>query len=310
MNKFSPKNLVLPIAVICVGFVAIISLDGYLDRIRPGIPAGYEDSDLAFNGSRLKGFALGFEGLMADWYWMRSLQYIGGKIAASKTALNIDDLRYLNPRLLYPYLDNATDLDPHFIGLYSYGAIVLPAIDAEQAIAIAKKGIDNNKETWQLYQHLGFIYWKLERYKEAADAYRIGSEIPGSAGFMKMMAAKMEHNGGSRDTARIIYRDMLSGSEEKAVKDVAELKLKALDSLDDREAIDKVLADFKEKTGRCAGNFGEITRMLMNVNLPENRQFSVDPANRLVDPTGAPYLLDKDMCRSRLDVENTKLPPE
>jgi tetratricopeptide (TPR) repeat protein len=190
MRSTNLKSAVLPVAIIIAGFAVVVVLSGFLQNIRPQLPDDYEDRDLAINGSSLRGYTLGFEGLMADWYWMRSLQYIGDKILHSPDKdINVDDLRNLNPRLLYPYLNNATDLDPHFIEAYSYGAIVLPAIDPAKAIAIAEKGIANNPNEWRLYQHLGYIYWKLGKYENAAETYEKGSEIAGAPPFMKLTAA-------------------------------------------------------------------------------------------------------------------------
>lgn len=307
MSRNVLRSIVLPAAIIVAGLAAVIGLSGFLDRNRPELPSGYDDSDLSMNGSKLKGFALGFEGLMADWYWMRSLQYIGGKIVNSKGDINIDDLRELNPRLLHPYLDNATDLDPHFIAAYSYGAVILPAIDPQKAIAIAQKGIDNNPNEWRLFQQLGYIYWKLGRYADAADTYEKGSQIPTSSAFMKLMAASMRSEGGSRATSRAIYRQMLADSADEQVSITAKRRLMQLDSLDERAAIDRVLADFKEKNGRCANSFGEIAVSLFQVKLPEGREFRVDSAKRLVDPSDAPYILDKENCRTKLDVEKTQV---
>ena len=303
------KNTILPLAIIVVGFAGVIGLSGYLDRIRPVLPADYDDSDLTMNGSRLKGFALGFEGLMADWYWMRSLQYIGGKLIKSNAEfVNIDDLSNLNPRLLYPMLQNATDLDPHFIAAYSYGAVVMPAIDKEKAIEIAQKGIANNPTEWRLYQYLGYIYWKIGRYDLAADTYERGSEIAGAPPFMRLMAASMKTEGGSRTTAREIFRQMLADSDDPMVKLTAERRLKELDSLDEREAIDTALADFRERTGRCASTLAEIAPSLLQVKLPAGNEFMVDRAGNLIDPTEAPYVLDKENCRVKLDAARTGLP--
>ncbi|MBX7056077.1 MAG: glycoside hydrolase family 15 protein [Pyrinomonadaceae bacterium] len=303
------KSTILPLAIIIAGFGGVIGLSGYLDRIRPALPADYDDSDLTMNGSRLKGFALGFEGLMADWYWMRSLQYIGGKIIKSNSDfVNIDDLSNLNPRLLYPMLQNATDLDPHFIAAYSYGAVVMPAIDKEKAIEIAQKGIVNNPSEWRLYQYLGYIYWKIGRYDLAADTYERGAGINGAPPFMRLMAAAMKTEGGSRSTAREIFRQMLADSDDPMVKLTAERRLNEIDSLDERDAIDKALADFRERTGRCAYSLAEITPSLLQVKLPAGNEFMVDRAGNLIDPTEAPYLLDKENCRVKLDAARTGLP--
>ncbi len=163
------------------------------------MPEGFEDEDLALQGAKLKGYALGFEGLIADWYWMRSLQYIENKVVKSPDeTLNIENLTALNPRLLYPLLDNATTLDPQFMAVYAYGAVVLPAIDKEQAIKLTEKGIADNPNEWRLYQQLGYIYWRLDNFEKASLVYTEGAKIVGAPPFMSLMAAKMKSEGQSR----------------------------------------------------------------------------------------------------------------
>jgi tetratricopeptide (TPR) repeat protein len=309
MTKSISRSIILPAAIVIVGIVAAAVLSGQIERVRPAMPDGYDDSDLSMHGSAIKGYALGMEGLLADWYWMRALQYVGNKILNARAEdVNLDDLRNLNPRLLYPYLENATDLDPHFMAAYTYGALVMPAIDAEKAIEITKKGIAHNPDQWRLYQHLGYIYWKLGRYDEAADAYEQGAQIPGAGGFMGLMAATMRTEGGSRETAREIFRQMLAGTDDPAIKITAERRLAELDWQDEREAIDKVLAEFRARNGRCVSDLAEIMPMLMRVRLPDGHDFRIDKSNRLVDPTGAPYQLDRENCRVKLDPEKSGLP--
>jgi len=303
------KNIVIPLIVIVAGFTAIVFVGPRIEAAKPKLPATFTDSDLSMNGSRLKGYALGMEGLLADWYWVRSLQYIGDKMVnAPDEKIDLDNLNSLNPRLLYPLLNNATDLDPHFVGAYSYGAIVLPAIDKEQAIALATKGITNNPNEWRLYQHLGYIYWRLGQYDKAAETYGKGSEVVGASPFMKIMAAAMTNDAGSRSTARSIYRQMLSESTEESIRSTAERRLAFLDWQDEQDAINAVLAEFREENGRCANSFGEVATQIFQKKLPEGRNFNVDAGKRLVDPTGAPYKLDRDQCVVTIDKEKTKLP--
>lgn len=298
----------ISIALIIAGFVAVFVLSGFTERNRPALPAGYEDEDLALHGAKLKGYALGFEGLIADWYWMKSLQYIGNKFLNSKETVSLDNLNPLNPRLLYPYLDNATTLDPKFMGVYEYGAVVLPAIDQEQAIKLTRKGIENNPNSWRLYHYLGYIYWRLGDYEKAAEVYQQGSQVAGAADFMRSMAAKMKSEGGSRATAREIYRQMFEEAQDAQAKENAAAHLAKLDSLDDLEAIQKQLDDFKSKNKRCANNWREITPLLRTAELPGGRNFLVDNSGSLVDPSGAPYVLDKENCVIKLDRERTKIP--
>ena len=310
MKKDLLKTLVST-AVIVFGFAGVFALSNYLETIRPALPEGYEDQDLALQGARLKGYALGFEGLIADWYWMQSLQYVGSKIIENPDAnISIDNLNALNPRLLYPYLDNATTLDPRFIAPYSYGAFVLPAIDKEQAIKITLKGIENNPDNYYLYHQLGYIYWKTEDYQKAEETYTKGSQVAGAPPFMKLMAANMKSEGGSRETARVVYQQIYNEAENEQIKESALLKIQTLDSLDERDAIKKVLDNFQQQTGRCPNNWREIFPLIRQVRLPNGSDLKVQAETFApVDPSNAPYLTGKKAgkCTIELDVENSKI---
>lgn len=300
------KQVIVPLLLIAAGFAGVFFTSDFVRDRRPALPESYADADLSMNGSRLKGFALGMEGLLADWYWIRALQYMGDKMMKNADKrIDYNDLRSINPHLLYPLLKNATDLDPHFIGAYSYGAIVLPAVDNEQAIEFAKAGIANNPNEWRLYKYLGYTYWLFKDYEKAADAYEKGASIPGSSSFMKLMVAAMRSDGGSRLTARSIYRQMLAEGEDEAVRITADRNLKKLDWYDERDAINKVLAEFSQKNGRCANSFAEVLPQLSEIVLPEGGTLRADAARRIVDPTNVPYILDKGWCAVRLDREKT-----
>lgn len=306
MNKNS-KQIIISFAAIIFGFGLIFVLSNFIEKSRPTLPESYIDEDLALQGARLKGYSLGFEGLIADWYWMQSLQYIGDKMLKTEGTINLDNLKPLNPRLLYPLLDNATDLDPRFLVVYSYGAVVLPAIDPEQAIKITQKGIRENPNEWRLYQHLGYIYWRLGKFDKAFEAYSEGGKINGAPTFFQMMAAQMKTHGGSRETARAMYQQMFDEAQDSQTKEIAKIRLAQLDSLDERDAIRSVLQNFKEKNNRCANNWNEIFPLLKSVKLPNGKDFRIDKSNNLVDPSDAPYLLDKANCDVNLN-PSSKIP--
>ncbi|HEV7700518.1 MAG TPA: hypothetical protein VGO43_09855 [Pyrinomonadaceae bacterium] len=308
MTGRAVTTLVLPVVLIVAGYVSSIPLSRYIEATRPPLPENYGDSDLEMNGSDISGYALGTESLISDWYYMRSLQYVGDKLINSRSAfINIEDLRDLNPRLLYPYLDNATDLDPHFIAAYTYGALVLPAIDPPKAIELTEKGIANNPSAWRLYQHLGYIYWKTGQYEKAAEWYERGSQVEGAAPFMRLMAAQMRARGGSRDTARDIFRQMLDASNDKMVNTTARLRLMELDWLDDRDAVNAELTKFKIANGRCPSDLHEIMPALRHTQLSEGRDFALTERGELADPSNAAYLLDRDTCEIKLDLAKTAI---
>lgn len=300
------KQLFLPTALVVIGMALVVALSLQLEKFRPELPDDYYDSDLAVQGKKLKGYSLGAEGLIADWYWMLSLQYLGGKIVESKEeTIRIDNLTSLNPRLLYPYLENATELDPKFNAAYSFGAVVLPAIDTQKAIELTEKGIRNNPESWRLYQYLGYIHWKQKDYRSAAATYEEGSRIPGAPPFMRQMVAAMNAAGGSRETARAIYSQMLSESEDEQSKANAQIRLLELDAMEEMDAVNNALVSYRDRTGRCAERIAEIFPVLKDLRLPAGNDFEIDPKGNLVDPSGVVYVFDRNKCTISLANESS-----
>jgi tetratricopeptide (TPR) repeat protein len=302
------KNLFISLGLLIFGFVAIWQLSDNIERKRPHLPPQYEDAELTFKSETLAKFSLGLNGLFADYYWISSLQYIGKKIVGVKGDLQMDNLTGLNPRQLYPLLDSATNLDPKFVNVYSFGAIILPAIDEEKAIKLAEKGIVNNPEAWRLYQHLGYIYWKKGDFKKAADTYQKGSTIEGVPAFMKIMAARMESEGGSRDVARQIYQQMYDEAADDTTKGIAAGRLLQVESFEERDVINKILKDFESKNQRCVNDWREVFQILKFVKLaPNNRTFLFDSTAAPIDPSNTAYLLDKTKCEATLDDKLTKI---
>jgi tetratricopeptide (TPR) repeat protein len=311
MMASNTRTLLISTALIIVGLVAVVGLTHYLEQHRQNLPETYFDEDLDVQGKKLKGFALGGEGLLADVYWMRALQYVGDKVINAKShTFNIENLRPLNPRLLYPLLDSATDLDPKFTTAFSYGATVLPAIDLDEAVALTEKGIALNPNEWRFYQYLGYIYWRSENYEKAAAVYERGSQIPGAPPFMKLMAGRMRSDGGARGTAREIYSQMLDQDIDEQSRDIARQRLTEIDTLEEMDAVNAALEAFKTDNGRCVADLSEILPQLKRLTYQTNRQFRIDAAGRLTNPSGAPYRLDPRNCSVATDNKTAPGPVE
>ena len=288
------KTSVLALIVV-FGMLATVALARAIDERRPVIDINESDDSLYLNAKTAKRLSLGFNGLAADWYWMRSLQYVGRKIMAVDENVAIDDLGQLNLKQLAPLLENATTLDPEFLDPYEYAAVVLPAIDVQEAIRLTRKGIDANPDAWRLYQHLGYIYWQQGDYAAAAEVYGRGAQLPGAPAWMGAMKARMAAEGGSRATAREIYRQMLAQSTDDKVRDMALRRLMQLDSLDQRDGLRKVLALFQTRVGRCPANWREVDPVLRAIGAPMNA------AGAPLDPSGVPYVLQSAKCEIELD---------
>jgi tetratricopeptide (TPR) repeat protein len=308
MNQNFTKTLLISVVLLIVGFIGIWKLSDVLTTNRQQLPASIEDADLTFKSEKLAKYDIGFNGLIADWYWISALQYLGKKAVANKGGFSVDNLKPLNPKQLYPMLDTATTLDPKFVAVYSYGAIILPSFDEEKAIKIAEKGIANNPNEWRLFQHLAYIYWKKGDFRKAASIYDKGSQLEGAPPFMKQMSARLEAEGGSRDVARQIYQQMYDEATDDQTKNLAASRLLQTESFEERDVIRQILKDYQAKNNRCTSNWNEILPQLRQAKLPSNnRPIRLAQNGSPIDPSDAQYVLNSTTCDVDLDIQTTKI---
>jgi hypothetical protein len=192
-----------------------------------------------------------FRGLVADWYWMRSLQYLGGKIVAEGDNFNFGDLGTLDLRLLPPLVETAARLDPQFMQVYEYAAMILPDVDRAAALRVIDHGIAANPGAWRLYHHRGYILWQAKDFAAAREAYLAGSRVAGAREWMRTMAARMEGEGGSRALAREMYARIYNEADDEQVKRGAMLNTLRLQYLDERDIILPVLARYTAGAARA-----------------------------------------------------------
>ena len=241
--------------------------------------------------SLLKKLSLGHHGLLANVYWTRVVQYYG-----TQHHLGNSDFT-----LLWPLLNITTQLDPHLIPAYQFGGTFLasrPPYGAglpARAIELLEFGIKNNPDDWHLYYDLGFIYYDMKDYSAAADAFERGSRVPNTHPFLKIMAAQSAQHGGEIQTAQMLWTSVLETSKDKNSRANAEDHLTALRIDFAAQELEKVVAAFREKTGRFPNSFVEIAqaRMLPGVPLdPDGKPYRIDEQGHVfvADPDKFPFL--------------------
>lgn len=295
------KTITLGLVVV-VGMACVALLVRWTDTLRPPVDQSVVDDSLYLNDKTARRMSLSFNGLAADWYWMRSLQYVGKKMLNFEGNISLDDLSQLKMQMLAQLLDTATTLDPEFIEPYEYAAVVLPAIDVQQAIRLTQKGVDANPNAWRLYHHLGYIYWRQGEYQKASEIYGRGAKIPGAPAWMEAMQAKMMNEGGSRATAREIYTRMYEQSTEDQVREMARRRILQMDSLDQRDSLREFFKAYTTRTGKCPESWRELEQIFRAVRIP------VDQSGAPLDPSGAPYVLQAGKCEVQLDLTRSQVP--
>jgi tetratricopeptide (TPR) repeat protein len=282
------------VLTIVVGLTAAALLTHWNDERNRDLRVQLADEQLYLNGPAMKRLTLAFNGIAADWYWIRSLQYVGRRIVNYEDThsgnFDLNSLSSLDLRLLPSLLRMTTTLDPQFLEPYYYGALILPDLNPDEALSLLNHGIAANPDEWRLHQHLGYVYWQRGDYNKASEVYAAGAKIPGVPPWMMAMSARMKAEGGAPRAAREMYMHLSESSDDPQVKQMVEKQLMRLDSLEDREKIRRLLADYATRTGRCAVSWKEISAVLPAAGV------RIDASGAPMDPTNVPYRLIRNGC--------------
>jgi hypothetical protein len=276
--------------LLVAGFLGIVPVQQQIDAELKS--AGMFADILYFpSGQWLRRASLGHEGLLADIYWTRVVQYFGRQRLERATQFE----------LLGPLLNITTELDPHLLIAYRFGAIFLAeppprgAGRPEEALQLLRRGIVANPEYWRLWQDLGFIYyWDLKDYDSAARVFQAGSERPGAMVWMKVLAATVSAEGGAIRTSRLLWSEIYRQAANDQIRQRAREQLAALTAQEDLQNLDRLLAEFQEHQGRRARSLQDLVAVGLLRGIP-------------VDPSGAPYRVDADgrarlSSKSRIDL--------
>jgi tetratricopeptide (TPR) repeat protein len=265
-------TLVAGAVFLCCAISSVLFLQ-QLDRVRSG--ATLQEFLYISSPKMLKRLSLGYEGLLADVYWTRAIQYYGG-------LHHTGGGRY---QLLWPLLNITTQLDPHIFPAYEYGATFLSADppngagDPQRAIQLMEYGISHNPGNWHLYYDLGYIHYDLKDYPGAADAFERGSLVPNAHPFLKLLAAQMAQHGGELQTAQMLWSAVYETTHDKYIRENALWHLRAVKVGLEVTELEQLVRTYRQTTGHFPQSFGQMERAALLRGIP-------------LDPVGNEYQLD------------------
>ncbi len=222
---------------------------------------------------------LSFTDLAADIYWIRAVVHYGGERRSTST-----DKRY---ELLYPFLELASTLDPHFEVAVRLGAIFLsegyPGGPGrpDQALALLDKGLRQEPDRWQDRQDIGFVhYWWLKDYPEAARQFELAAQLPEAPTWLRAMAGVTMVKGGDRQAARKLWQELRETADVDWLRRSADYRLQQLAALDDIDALTALVTRARTSRGGRV-DWASLVRARLLAAVP-------------TDPTGVAYELDDD----------------
>ncbi len=234
------------IAIFASLYVIYLS-DITINRLKP---KNIEDFYYLPIGKYARIISFGYNNVLADILWMKTLAYTGEHIATDK------QFKYL-----VSLLDAVTNLDPYFLYPYKFAGTILPweAHDAKDAIRLLKKGLRYLPDSWVLWFFTGFIYLYFEGdYKQAAFYMGEAAKKPGRPMFIVSLAAKLLAKENSPETAINILMEVYKNTRTKSIKEEILKKIKTIIAERNFRMLDDAVKKFKKVEGRLPNSLNEL----------------------------------------------------
>ncbi len=202
------------------------------------------------SGKYLKTAVIGYDQIASDFYWLKTIQYIGDK-----------QRKITGYPMVYPLVDLVTDLDPLFDYAYQVAGILLAIYDRniEKSNAILKKGLKNVSGVWQIPMYLGFNYFFfLEDYTRAAKYVGMAAALPGRPDYLPLLAARLYSEAKDPSAGIEFLTEILDEINVEMWRNLVGDRVKLLMIERDLVYLERVIKDFSQREGRKPRDLREL----------------------------------------------------
>lgn len=235
------------------------------------------------DGKALRVLSLGFERLVADLFWLRTVYYVGTDAAARAGYPDAERLSHL-----------VTDVDPAFHSVYVLMAGVLGSLrhDTDAAIGLLEKGTEHS-EYWRIYFLLGFHHFmEKEDYAEGARWIQAAAERGGPT-YLPLLASRLHAQAGDPRTAMVFIEARLQHEENLQIRADLERRYRDLWITRDLRLIDAAIDRYREAHGPAPADVATLVRegfLRGEPRDPENGSY-------LIEDGGAATLLEYEILK-------------
>jgi hypothetical protein len=237
------------------------------------------------DGATLHVLSLGFERLVADLFWIRTVYYVGDEVTSRAGWPDAERLAHL-----------VTDIDPRFDSVYVLMSSVLNGLrhDPDAAIALLEKGAAVS-DYWRIHFLLGFQYFmEKQEYVKGAQCLERAIGL-GGPHYLQFLVSRLYSSAGDPTTAMQFIAARLKNEETPAVR--AQLEKRYVDLWINRDlaAIDAAIDRYTEKFHRAPKDVRALVDAGLLASLPR-------------DPKGGEYsILSDGKSGTDLPYEDLKL---
>ncbi len=237
------------------------------------------------DGRALRVGSLGFERLVADVFWLRTVFYVGDE---KVHAAGFPDAHRLAALV--------TDVDPYFTSVYVIMQSVLGVLrhDPDAALALLEKGLHYNPRHWRMHFLAGFIlFFDKQDYARAAEHMRAAAELGGPP-YLPLLAARLYSQAGTPETALAFVEARLASEGDPKVRATLERRRRDLAIERDLARIDAAALTFRARNGRAPRDVRELVSASLLPGVPR-------------DPDGKPYSLREGRAATQAAFERLEI---
>ena len=193
------------------------------------------------NQARL--MSLGYSNLVADFYWVKALQYFSDPLQSLNRYKNLAD-----------FLDIVVGVDPDYKYTYKFAGLAIPYdtgrfhyVNTRRSTGFLERGAQRFPDNWQLHFFLGYNYLNFhDEPVRAAEQFAEAARIPGSPKYLKAFAARAFAAGGEVDRAIEFSSTAAQNATDPEIKQMMESRLVELRIEKELRRIEDAAKAFRE----------------------------------------------------------------
>lgn len=232
---------------------------------------------LLLPASILKITALEFDGVAADFLFLKALTFYGGTTARPERP-RIKKQEWL---WIYDVLNASTDLDPYFLDPYYFANATLTweAGMVKEVNALLAKGSSHRQWDWTIPFYMGFNeFYFLKDYDKASEYLMQGAARPDADPILATFAVRLAYKGDRTKIAIAFIQETLEKTKDGPTRKELEARLAALREI---FALEQAVEAYLRKFGQLPSDLKELQEKRILARIPQ-------------DPYGGEFYLDKD----------------
>ena len=217
-NKFNIKKTIIDYLFIVLLLIGVFSIS-YNYQSQYSKSESVIDSK-SWNEDVYKILSFGFQNLLSDYYWLSTVQYIGGQVLDR-------DYKYLGN-----YFNTVSNLDPKFVYPYKVNLFILSSYDIDESIRIAKKGMYYNYDSWSIPYYLGYLYgFILEDVNLGAAYFDLAKTKPNVLKSAHYLGPALRRNAGQYETTLLFWQSVLAETNDPEDLKKAKIEIQRINNM-------------------------------------------------------------------------------